>query len=717
MKVVQTKEQAVKHNTFQGKSVDMQLEMSSFAFEALSTGIYTHKIRAIIRELSTNAWDAHHMAGTADKRFDIQLPTSFDHSFVIRDYGTGLSEEEIFETYMCMFNSSKRDTNSQTGLFGLGSKTPYTYADQLTVTSYQNGVMSTYFSIKGDSGVPSMTKISEGPTSEPDGLKIQFAVDTKEDYARFISEARFVGAVFCDEPKPNFLNTSLSDGGWEDALAHLTPELAVFDDGKYHPSDFHLLHPLYVIQGNVAYPVEVNHIKNADARNTFDTLRSINKVYFIKVPIGTVMIPPSRESLDASEENYAKLTPFIKKIDDSLMDVFRELFKGITNGIEAAKYLAHHRYETNRTFFDAIMKERGIEGYERDSWESPDWKEEINDLSIELSNVSDYVKFVREAKQDGDYEKKIRFHCVNSLCSDGLDIVLVDEAGVWRKHIDAYYRGSRKKYIVLKDFYKHKRRGESFVKKELAPHFNVVRLSAMPKVKKPVTKRRKPSKFRWFARSCEPLTNDNIMTLKDLGIDGSKKFYYVTRTNGSVDDCEFGLSEAFLGTLKSLGVIDDTEFVSVASTRDLGRMLRAYPKAKNLVSIIKDGIPKKYSEKKMLEFAAHSDRLNTVFFRRFFEKLFGSIPENTWPQYRCGKEYKEFLTKRVDNPYNKLVQHVKVMSVFYKATDEPIASDGVLFKAWLGAVKKRPTLAFLREFDLNTTVDGLYADILSLMKK
>src|SRR5688572_3649345 len=62
--------------------------------------LYTNKVLAVLREYSANAWDAHVDAGKADVPIKVVLPTKLDPSLIIRDYGKGLSEEEIFEVYV-----------------------------------------------------------------------------------------------------------------------------------------------------------------------------------------------------------------------------------------------------------------------------------------------------------------------------------------------------------------------------------------------------------------------------------------------------------------------------------------------------------------------------------------------------------------------------------------------------------------------------------------
>ena len=70
------------------------IEATAKAFSILSDSLYSNKIKAVIRELSTNAYDAHIAAGNAETPFYINLPTALDSQFWVRDYGTGLNKED-----------------------------------------------------------------------------------------------------------------------------------------------------------------------------------------------------------------------------------------------------------------------------------------------------------------------------------------------------------------------------------------------------------------------------------------------------------------------------------------------------------------------------------------------------------------------------------------------------------------------------------------------
>src|SRR5271157_2804432 len=90
---------------------NFQITASKIAFNILSSGLYSNKIGACIRELSCNAYDAHVEAGKKDVPFEIHLPSSFEPWFSVKDYGVGLSHEGILGLYTTYFSSSRNDSN------------------------------------------------------------------------------------------------------------------------------------------------------------------------------------------------------------------------------------------------------------------------------------------------------------------------------------------------------------------------------------------------------------------------------------------------------------------------------------------------------------------------------------------------------------------------------------------------------------------------------
>ena len=119
----------------------MAININSLTFRTLVSGIYNNKFSSVIREISTNARDSHISANNFNP-FNITLQCDSEdqcYSISIKDYGTGLSTEEV-KKYLCTLNSSsKRDSNSQIGYLGIGSKSPFAITDAYSYISHKNG--------------------------------------------------------------------------------------------------------------------------------------------------------------------------------------------------------------------------------------------------------------------------------------------------------------------------------------------------------------------------------------------------------------------------------------------------------------------------------------------------------------------------------------------------------------------------------------------------
>ena len=91
------------------------IEASSKAFFILSDGLYSNKILAVVRELSTNAYDSHVEANKADVPFDVHLPTPLKPVFFIRDYGTSMNHDNCMQLYTTYFRSTRNNSNDAVG--------------------------------------------------------------------------------------------------------------------------------------------------------------------------------------------------------------------------------------------------------------------------------------------------------------------------------------------------------------------------------------------------------------------------------------------------------------------------------------------------------------------------------------------------------------------------------------------------------------------------
>ena len=283
-------------------SKEFKIPPSKEIFRILSSGMYSDVIAAIIRELSCNAWDAHQDNNNSKKQFDVELPGRFHPLFRLRDYGPGLSHEDVMDLYVSYGGSTKRERNDQIGALGLGSKSPLGYTQSFSVVSYHKGHKRVYSVYIGDEdsinpGFPNIAFTGQTTTDELDGIEI--SIPTQEyDYDKWETAARKIYKWF--PLLPNFINN--------DKMVIERPEVKrviksisiTQEEGGYYST-------WNIIQGNICYPLEFSAI-DYSYRELFKQMSG-----FITVPIGGVTMSPSRESLTYDE-------PTVKTIEDAFTE-------------------------------------------------------------------------------------------------------------------------------------------------------------------------------------------------------------------------------------------------------------------------------------------------------------------------------------------------------------------------------------------------------------
>ena len=294
--------------TIQGNS--FSIKASPIAFDILSSKLYSNPVLAVVRELLTNAYDSQVAAGNADKEIDVIFPTALDTEFSIRDYGTGLSKEDVMTLYTTFFDSTKSNSNDFTGGFGLGSKTPFSYTSSFTVTSFFNGTKYVFLATKKD-GYPSILPLTEEPTDEPNGLFIRIPVNKDngtqsgaqffneaKEYLTFMPEIQITSNKELERPKP-FLE-------WDNIKLYRLTRKSFNYTWRYDQG-------VFIKQGQNVYKIN----KYTDSNYSYGKavegiLEAVDLVY--EVPIGTLAITPSREQLSNDDTNKTKIDNIIQDI-------------------------------------------------------------------------------------------------------------------------------------------------------------------------------------------------------------------------------------------------------------------------------------------------------------------------------------------------------------------------------------------------------------------
>lgn len=322
-----------------GHESTFKIAANAQAFDILSSKLYTDPKLAIVRELSTNAYDAMVEAGTQDKPFRVHLPNDFESYFSIRDFGTGLSPEAVETIYTTYFASTRNDSDDYTGALGLGSKSPFSYTEQFTVTSYYGGRAYTYSAFKSENGSPSIALMSDQPTTEPNGVEVRINID-RGDFWDFEKAAKKVYRFF--PVRPEFTGRKIDFPQVEPT--YFGDEFALFDKD---PHTVGVPGRVNVVMGNVCYVISTDKI----------TARIGNSATLVMfVPIGECQIAASREELHYDPQTIAKLQARLDAIHADLQKRIDGELVTCKTLIERMVKLNEYRHLINLSYANVVVK-------------------------------------------------------------------------------------------------------------------------------------------------------------------------------------------------------------------------------------------------------------------------------------------------------------------------------------------------------------------------
>jgi len=269
-----------------------RIKTNAHAFRMLSSGLYSDKPAAVLREIACNAADAHVEYGTPDLPIEVKLPNRIDNQFYVKDWGPGLSHEDVMHLYTTYFESTKQDSNDYTGAFGLGSKSPFSYVDSFSIVSVHGGVERTYSAYIGNDGNPTISLLTESPASKDWEHGVQIKLPVKpEHFSVFEQRARDIYRWFKVTPR--------IVGGKQVDRASITYENEQFMMVK----DFA---GLGVVMGNVFYPLEVGKLGDMRAQAKSQAVGQLHGLV-LKMRIGEVQVAASRETLEYDEASIRAL--------------------------------------------------------------------------------------------------------------------------------------------------------------------------------------------------------------------------------------------------------------------------------------------------------------------------------------------------------------------------------------------------------------------------
>lgn len=278
-------------STLSGSQTAMTIDPAAMShIMSLLSDLYKYPVLAVIREYSTNAWDAHIEEGV-DLPIEITLPTAMTPTFKVQDFGVGLSSWEIENIYAQYGKSTKRESDDFNGMLGLGCKSAFAYTSQFTVTSIKDGIgCRVNISKDGDAaGVVNVVDTFE--TDDHSGTTVTILTKKGDEY----EFKRWADHLFSYWKQ----GTVLVNGSEPQRFAG-----EKVNDQFYIIKGYHN----YVVMGNVPYSVPTEEIDHGLQYGS-------SLVAF--TPIGSVDIPPNRETL--------KNTPYTQETLKALSEDFKDI--------------------------------------------------------------------------------------------------------------------------------------------------------------------------------------------------------------------------------------------------------------------------------------------------------------------------------------------------------------------------------------------------------
>lgn len=301
-------------------------------FNVLRNQLYTDKIGAVVREYAANAYDANVEAGKPNTGIVITMPSRLTKVFKIRDFGRGLSEQDIQDIYCFYGESTKRQSNAFIGQLGLGSKSAFAYGDNFVINSFTDGKVRSYNAFIDPSGIGQIALLSSQDTTEENGVEIVIPVkgedanyftDAVKRYLRFFKVRPTIIGMEQAQQDAIFAEPITKGNGW-----------AFYDNNQQNS-------PMAVM-GNIAYPIDRHSIKLVSASDTDSQINYLlHSSIVIDFGIGDLDVAASREGLQYTDRTIEAIKAKAQDIIKTLVsDIQKQVTQNANSEFAAKKLLS-----------------------------------------------------------------------------------------------------------------------------------------------------------------------------------------------------------------------------------------------------------------------------------------------------------------------------------------------------------------------------------------
>lgn len=318
-------------------SIGMQLDSDSahILMTMLSKNLYSDSIGSTIRETASNALDSHRRVNS-DKPIIVTFGTNSqnNYEFSVEDFGSGLDDHDVQNIISKYGKSTKRNSNTELGCFGLGFKAPLSYSSSFIFICRKDNIERKYMMSEGEEG-NNIDLLFECVTPEENGVKIIVPVEYK-DRAHFKDKITEQLAYFEDV----YFNV---DG--------IENDFSILREEHFQVSEISNEYNMHLCLDNVYYPIDFNKLG----------ISPINIKIGLRFSLTDGLFPtPSRENLIYSENTKKIILDKIKLVSEFMVNKYNEDMKETENLKEIFNYYQYDNKNVtinNYTFsINSILK-------------------------------------------------------------------------------------------------------------------------------------------------------------------------------------------------------------------------------------------------------------------------------------------------------------------------------------------------------------------------
>lgn len=297
------------------KSSDMGLIL-----DILRSKMYKNPIASICREIASNSRDANR---EAKNKKPIKIGIA-DHSFIttqmsiyFEDEGPGISPDRMADVFVNYGASTKRESNVETGGFGLGAKTPFSYTDSFNILTRYDGTEYTYIAAIEGGKKGKIYLLNKKDTELPNGTTILIPID--EDDREEFENAVLRATCFWEEP-PIYENIRAVENDVD--YIYNCDSYCIFRKNNIFRDDYAIL-----IDG-IYYDLDEGSL------NKSLTNFGYNRSVVFKFKTGQLTISANREALQYDSRTRFQITKAINKFNDECATKAYEVLNETTTYID-----------------------------------------------------------------------------------------------------------------------------------------------------------------------------------------------------------------------------------------------------------------------------------------------------------------------------------------------------------------------------------------------